>query len=325
MNGDSGSIRFLIESYYDIQKLRIEAFNRIVAFVRSHSYIEDQSNYASPTYFENQRMYASHNEGEPHLSKASQNERETHFESASQSTSEIQPRCASQRKSEKQEGCAVKPSILAKNIIALKVQVPRDISELVWYHNSLFETEKNLRKKLDAWSRFHLLRTTYLANVKGIGPIFSSALIAWLSPISRFDNISKLWKYCGLAPGQKRRRGEKLGYNPHLKTLMWKIAGSFEKQKAEKSVFRALYEHQKKIYFERLDLKLAIEKREKGAKLHVRLMTMRYVEKRFLSDLWVVWRKLEGFPVTEPYAIAILHHTGKESPLIDCHGESDEA
>jgi hypothetical protein len=106
---------------------------------------------------------------------------------------------------------------------------------------------------------------------------------------------------------------------------MWKIAGSFEKQKAEKSFFRALYEYQKKIYLERPDLKLAIEKKEKGAKLHVRLMTMRYVEKRFLSDLWVTWRKLEGLPVTEPYAIAILHHTGKESPQIDCHGESDEA
>lgn len=38
----------------------------------------------------------------------------------------------------------------------------------------------------------------------------------------------------------------------------------------------------------------------------------RYMMKMFLADLWVVWRKIEGLPVTEPYAVAVLgrrpHH-----------------
>jgi len=41
-------IRFLIEQYYDVQKLRVAAFNNIVAIVgTSHSKIEPQSDDAS--------------------------------------------------------------------------------------------------------------------------------------------------------------------------------------------------------------------------------------------------------------------------------------
>jgi hypothetical protein len=56
----------------------------------------------------------------------------------------------------------------------------------------------------------------------------------------------------------------------------------------------------------------AIEKKQKGAKLHVKLMTMRYTSKKFLEDLWLFWRKMEGLPVTEPYEWRIPGHTGFE-------------
>jgi hypothetical protein len=275
------TVRFLIEQYYDVQKLRVEAFNHIVAFVKS------------------QRM------AEIHMIGASHIKNETHFQ------------VASHVDVENQEKNAVKPSILAKQIIALKVEVPKDIADLVWYHNSLYETEKAIAKRLNGWSKHHKLRLNYLNSVTGIGPILASGLIAWLSPISRFDNISKLWKYCGLAPDSKRRKGEKLHYNPRLKTLMWKIASSFEKQKAEKSGYRRIYEEKKKYYLQREDLAEAIKNGEKGAKLHVRLMTMRVTVKRFLADLWVVWRKMEGLSVTEPYSIAILKHSGYEEPTLN--------
>ncbi len=39
----------------------------------------------------------------------------------------------------------------------------------------------------------------------------------------------------------------------------------------------------------------------------------RYMMKMFLADFWVAWRKIEGLPVTEPYAVAVLgrrpHHS----------------
>jgi len=161
---------------------------------------------------------------------------------------------------------------------------------------------------LDAWSKHHPIRIHFLARVRGIGPILASGLIAWLSPIERFPNISKLWKYCGVAPGQRRRRGQKANFNPRLKTLMWKIATSFEKQKAERSYYRRIYDWKKQYYLNREDLRKPIEKGEKGARLHVRLMAMRYAVKRFLADLWLQWRKLEGLPVTKPYAHGVLGH-----------------
>jgi len=324
-------IRFLVEQYYDVQKLRIEAFNRIVAWCGTQS---------QPT-FENHKGYASHRDSETQAVDASHSEIETHCEDASHATPENQEKrvsqyayenhrtiashsigenqgdAASHPKHETHFMSAEKPSILAHKIITLKVKPPEQIGDLVWYHNSLRETEKQLAKRLNNWSSKHPLRTTYLSNIKGIGPIFSSALIAWLTPISRFDNISKLWKYSGLAPGQKRRKGEKLGYNPHIKTLMWKIAGSFEKQKAAKSVYRTIYDEKKRYYLNRPDLAKAITDKTKGAKLHVRLMAMRYVSKHFLADLWLTWRKLEGLSITEPYSITIMQHNNFEQPQQD--------
>ncbi len=44
-----------------------------------------------------------------------------------------------------------------------------------------------------------------------------------------YSSAGKVWKTCGLAPGQKRVRGQKFDYNPSLKTLCWKIGESFIK------------------------------------------------------------------------------------------------
>lgn len=323
------TIRFLVEQYYDVQKLRVEAFNRIVAYVKSHHTVESQMKNASQVKNENQALYASRNEtesqkaGASHPTSENQKGSASHDllanqrEHASRNTSEPQSESASQSFVENQCGDAVKPSTIAHKIVALKTKPPKNIADLVWYHNSLYETEKQLARRLNAWSKHHPLRIRFFNRIQGIGPIFSSALIAWLSPISRFSNISKLWKYCGLAPGQKRKRGRKLDYNPHLKTLMWKIAGSFEKQKPEKSYYRRVYQAKKKEYLERADLKRAIEKKVKGARLHVRLMAMRYASKRFLADMWLFWRRLEGLPVTEPYVIAVAGHSGVEEWVPD--------
>jgi hypothetical protein len=295
-------IRFLVESYYDIQKLRVETFNRIVAYVKSN--LEKFSQYI----VEAQLNHASQIDSETHRNNASQNRFETHEPNASQNPLETQKINASHDVVETHFSHAVKPSVIAKALVSGKIKPPKEISELVWYHNSLYETEKQLAKRLNAWSKHHPIRIHFLNRVQGIGGVLSSGVIAWLSPISRFPNISKLWSYCGLAPQHKRRRGEKLGYNPRLKTLMWKIATSFEKQNPAKSFYRRIYEQKKQYYMQRADLKQAVEQGQKGAKLHIRLLTLRYTAKRFLADLWLQWRRLEGLPVTKPYPHAVLGH-----------------
>jgi hypothetical protein len=311
-------IRFLVESYYDVQKLRVETFNRVVAYVKSNfdkfsqNNLETQHDRASHHYLETHSEDASHGGREIHAQYASQRKVETQKANASQANAETHEHSASQWRAETHRLSAVKPSIIAHEIVSGKLKPPKEISELVWYHNSLLETEKQLAKRLDGWSKHHPIRIHFLSRIRGLGPILSSGLIAWLNPVSRFSNISKIWKYCGMAPGQKRKHGEKLGYNPRLKTFMWKIASSFEKQNPEKSRYRRLYEEKKQYYLNREDLRKAIEHGEKGAKLHVRLMAMRYTVKRFLADLWVEWRRLERLPITKPYVQTVKGHTDYE-------------
>jgi hypothetical protein len=283
-NGSTPTIRFLIEQYYDIQKLRVATFNRIVAYCKAKD---------------------SQPRPETHLVSASHTEVETHETDADQSEGGSEKERADGKYRDE-----------AWDLVESELDdLPREVRDLIWYFKSLYSTEKSLAKRLDIWSRDHPLRMEYLSTIRGIGPILSSGLIAWLSPISRFENISKLWKYCGLAPGQKRTSGEKTNYNPKLKTFMWKIASSFEKQKPEASKYRKIYDEKKAYYMSRPDLRADIESGRKGAKLHVRLMAMRYTVKRFLADLWVVWRTMEGLSVTKPYAIDILGHSGYEPPL----------
>ena len=293
-SGTKKPIRFLVENYYDVQKLRIEAFNRLVAFAGSHSSCETPRDTASEDKTVTQQRSASHPSIGTQRAKASQNQCGPHRANAD-----------------------VKPSEIANRMLKGLIETPKEIDDLVWYHNRLYKTEKQLVKRLEAWSKAHPLRINFLSRIQGIGPILSSALIAWLEPIDRFSNISKLWKYCGLAPGQKRKRGQKLDYNPRLKTLMWKVASSFEKQKAEKSFYRRIYQLKKTYYLNREDLAKAIDDKTKGAKLHVRLMSMRFTVKRFLADLWLFWTELEGREPTQPYIHTIKGHTNFEEWIAD--------
>jgi hypothetical protein len=409
-------IRFLVESYYDMQKLRVETFNRIVAYVKSQTKLETQKTYASQPAnetqcrdashrtFETQNGNASQTMNETHSKIASHNSLETHSVNASQSLSETHRNNASQHKCETQEKNAshdyvetqkadashqnfetqkvnasqhafethrvnasqdecetqylnashstiethpvnasynsfetqktyasqgrletqvkhasFKPSEIAKAYVLGKVKPPGEIAELVWFHNMLWEAEKQLAHRLNAWSSHHPLRINFLNRIQGIGGILSSGLIAWLSPISNYANISKLWAHCGLAPGQKRRKGEKAHFNVRLKTLCWKIAVSFEMQKPEKSFYRRIYDAKKRYYLSREDLKQSIEAGEKGIIGHIRNMTLRYTVKRFLADLWIAWRQLEGLPITLPYAHAVKGHVDYEPWEPDKH------
>jgi len=326
------TIRFLVNQYYDVQKLRVEAFNRIVAFAG-----ESQFSYENPVRF------ASHMRNETHQMDASQNIFETKKDSA-------------------------KPSAIATQIITQKIKVPQEIGEVVWYHNSLHETEKQLAKRLDGWSKTTPIRTQHLATINGIGPILSSGIIAWISPISNFDSISKLWAYAGLSavhyeskcdkghkllttnkitkcPVRKNRDKEekcnadieesvfvnapikrKAGHhclvNVKLKTLTWKIATSFEKQNPKKSYYRRLYDKQKQYYMNRADLKEQLEKKQKGAKGHIRNMTLRYVSKRFLADLWLAWRRLEHLDISKPWILSKGGHSDFEAFVPDKEVES---
>lgn len=101
----------------------------------------------------------------------------------------------------------------------------------------------------------------------------------------------------------KRKKGYHIFQNARLKTTLFKIAASFEKQSAEKSQYRLLYDTKKAWYASRPELQEG-----KGAKGHIRMMAFRYVEKRFLINLHVAWMRGCGVDVT-PYEATLPNHT----------------
>jgi hypothetical protein len=101
----------------------------------------------------------------------------------------------------------------------------------------------------------------------------------------------------------KRKKGYHIFVNTRLKTTLYKIATSFEKMSSEKSQYRMLYDTKKAEYASRKELQ-----DEKGSKGHIRMMTLRYIEKRFLVNLHVVWMRGLGIDVT-PYEATMPNHT----------------
>ncbi|PYB68144.1 hypothetical protein DMB44_05335 [Thermoplasma sp. Kam2015] len=235
---------------------------------------------------------------------------------------------------------------LATWIIEKKVPPDPAIDPILKYFMDLKNTEENLSRSIVPWVAKMPIYEHYLKHIKGIGPILSANLIAMLTPIDRFPKPSMLVAYAGLAgqfyrmecanghkiissspkascpvlesntDGEGRACGAPIvksvleksimrheaGYhvfqNTRLKATLFKVATSFEKLSADKSQYRALYEAKKAEYASREGI-------NKG---HARMMALRYVEKRFLVNLHVVWMRGIGKEVT-PYEATLPNHT----------------
>ena len=185
--------------------------------------------------------------------------------------------------------------------------------DLVEAENSMF---KRLNRLLDAVPIYN----EYLKDVKGIGPAMAGVIVSEID-IYRAKYPSSLWKYAGLdvaedGRGRSRRKehlidavyNDKNGdektrksitFNPFLKTKLTGVLGpSFMKQ-GERSLYTEIYYH----YKHRLESHSIYKDVTKG---HRHNMAIRYMIKQFLSDLYVAWRTLEGLPVSVPYSEAKL-------------------
>ena len=57
--------------------------------------------------------------------------------------------------------------------------------------------EKDIEKLIVVQLKNHAMYTQYLAKIKGIGPLLSAGLIAYIDDIEKFDHVSSLWQYSG--------------------------------------------------------------------------------------------------------------------------------
>ncbi len=148
---------------------------------------------------------------------------------------------------------------------------------------------------------------TFLLKIRGIGPVLSANLIKNFGYCEKFEYVSSLWRYCGLAVingvAEKRKKGEKLSYSPRLKTLAWKIGDSFIKQNTP--LYRGIYDKEKAKQEAKMDPEKEGCPRNK---MHCHLRAMRKMVKIFLQHYWVASRELKGLEVSKPYVIEKLKH-----------------
>jgi hypothetical protein len=162
--------------------------------------------------------------------------------------------------------------------------------------------EKLLYKTLYELVRKHPLWAGYLSKVKGVGPRMAAYLIVKLNP-ARFDTVSKLYKYCGLhvedGRAPRRRAGEKTGWNPEARTMMWRLGESFRMR-------GGFY---KMKYYDFYEESLA--KHPDWTRAHVMADARRRTVKLFLSHWLYVGRDILGLPPVLPYSCVkepSLHH-----------------
>lgn len=151
-----------------------------------------------------------------------------------------------------------------------------------------------------------------MSNVKGIGPVTIAYCIVYLD-IEKARHISSFWKYVGLhcASHERYEKGISSGGNKTLRTVLYTMALSQIKLKGP---YREIYDQTKK----RLEKSNKIVKSrntqgkmieipwKETKKCHRNGAAIRKIMKYFLSDLWIVWRKLYEMPTENTYATDVL-------------------
>ena len=215
---------------------------------------------------------------------------------------------------------------IAENIFKINVTkfkghgLISDYGKLMFVHSYIaFEmAEREQFKAVEAVLK-QLPIYDFLKDVKGIGPRMAGAIVSEID-IHKAETASSLWKYAGLdvaADGRGRGRYvehqieveyvDKEGndatrmsitFNPWLKIKMIGVLG--------KGFLRSRNEKYSEVYYNYKHRLENSPKHSDKTKGHRHNMAIRYMVKRFLVDLYLAWRPLEGLPVTPEYSVAKL-------------------
>ena len=188
---------------------------------------------------------------------------------------------------------------------------------LIEMYNALVESEDDAEKRIQQAVKEFAIYTEFLEDVRGCGPMMSAVVISQFD-IHKAQYPSSLHAYAGLdvVNGKGRSRQKEhlvdqtyvdaegneqtkkgISFNPFVKTKLVGVLGSsFIKAGGP---YREVYDN----YKHRLQHMPAHAEKTKG---HVHNMAVRYMVKRFLTDLYKVWRELEGLPVAPEYSEAKL-------------------
>jgi len=339
-------LRSLVEQYYDIQQKRVQAYNRVVAWIK------EQLGWESIVR---------------ELAKDVLGEKYNSFELPILDSYDATVEEIEKRYEVLMPPLQKKYAWYADRLIEGKAYI-EDIENMVWAASRLIELEKEIEQKIKNLVKEFQVYTDYLSKINGIGPVLAAGLIGWIAPIDRFKYPSKLRAYAGLSAqhykmkceqGHRiiatspkadcpvRKKGEKrvgicgariveaeliphpprrvVGYytmvNLKLKSHFWRCVRSFEYLNPRNSYYRHLYDKIKAYYAQRDGVRKTKKEAEGKTPGHIRNMAILWTASIFASHMWEAWRRLEGLEIKEPYQIEKLGHvklpvmTDFESPI----------
>lgn len=149
---------------------------------------------------------------------------------------------------------------------------------------------KSVEKQMEKAAK-ELPIAQWINDLPGVGMGSLAALVGECGNLSSYPTISKLWKRLGLGLvgdiRQQRKSGADgilHGYNPSRRSVSWNVASAlFKRQSQIDGPYRKVYDARKEYETPRVE-----------TKAHAHNRAMRYMEKRFIRDLWRAWRDLSG-------------------------------
>lgn len=281
-------IRALVDSFYDIQKLRIQVGNRICASFRRDLDEDNQDAILKTITSEYGRI------------------------------TDVLATChkSSMRSLDKAIAEAGDLKFIKSNI---DYQFSSQYIDLCLSENKALKTIDKLVKSHPMWDLF-------FKDVVGCGPLMAAICLAYLD-VHEARYVSSFWAYAGVGTrvdetgnrvamskrtlveqeyvdkdgNVKTKKG--IGYHPFLHTKLLGVLGdSFIKKRD--SVYRKVYDDYKNRYQNRPDWRKADGSIDA---IRCHRAAIRQAIKAFLKDLWVTWRTYEGYTIPEDYAVAHLN------------------
>lgn len=124
----------------------------------------------------------------------------------------------------------------------------------------------------------------FVIATRGVGLLSLAAIVGEAGDLGSYANPAKLWKRMGLAvmPDGRQRRTSGVaalehGYSPARRCVIWNVGAGIVKACGP---LKAVYDARKLYELERVE-----------TRVHAHNRAQRYVEKRFLRDLWLAWRR----------------------------------
>lgn len=155
---------------------------------------------------------------------------------------------------------------------------------------SISDYEKRMKKVVHTLS----IWVDWVVDVRGMAELSFAQVVAEANvDLNKYPNPGKLWKRFGLAvfDGKAARKTKdkakavEMGYNPARRSVIHIVGDNFVRSRGK---YKELYDERKAYELDRLPEKVN-GKKVKGRKATAHKRALRYIEKRFLRDLWREW------------------------------------